>query len=287
MNFNFNTITTLIVSVIVVVMISAAALVPIVQEAQKDQSTIIVQTTEKYSVASTSEKITITFDSGPVINDVPVTLSETARMFVISDKAVINLGATSIVATSPAINNENYSISITSSNAATASIVYDGGSLTFDDGTNQYTTTYDYLLIPDANGSYGAWLYSDRPFYVDSDKNIYLMNRVNARSYVISGTIDNLNVDFAINNNVLVNNATVSATYEPTDYNASNKVTAITFTAGEGMVVSNQDVIFAPLAYTQISEEQNMNIVILGIIPLLIFVVPIMLIVRSFYNGRD
>ena len=296
----FNGILTLVVTVLIVVLISTAAIVPIVESAQKEQKHIENNTSERYMALSDDSTVVLSVvDSEPAINGEKLstifgTPTITTSFWVVSDNvsmlAVYNVSNTSWV-----IWRLHYWDS--DDQIAKQVSMNSSGTITCSDGVIEYvaqdvstTWSYTYLLVPSANGDYGAFYKNELntiDCFVDDESTIYIRSIGNNGNYTMAhGTLSDIVIDLAVISYNKIDGASISCVYTPTEYNASNKLTNITALPNTVSMGSSAWVL-VPIEYSVMTENDNMIYAMLGIIPVLLFVIPIMIIVRHFNVGRD
>lgn len=295
-----NTILPLIVTVFIAVVLIAVTIVPVVEQAQHEQHDVMMNSGERYSLASTKTDVTLSvIDGEPAFNgsklseifDLPTV---DTRYYVISDKLIARGGYVVNSATwSPwtvqslafdtltnRIFNMTSDIEITFTNGTfTATNSASSASWT------EFTGTYNYLMVPDKDGSYGAFLRAELPKFVDSDSTIYVVDSLSTAFTIASGTLANMHIDSAFGSGAEITDGGLTAQYTPTEYDASNSLSG--FTRIGTVSYSASTYVFVPLEYSVISQDQSITIAMLGIIPLLALLIPIILIMRGFSVGRD
>ena len=306
---NFNTITTLIVSVIVVVLISAAALVPIIQAADDAQfttannvnvrySAVVASDSEtRYTIAPTSEGIEV---NGELIDGI---VAGTSYYYVVSTELF-----------TATYRNTDSVLAIRPIGGSTIGLAPGADYLIMESGTASYyiastdTTTvlgtYDFAIIPDNDGAYCLPNYNSNDVFINHNTTFYAI----VPSTVVDSTystgvaifeFDDTGIKSMLCRYVDPDDTTVKTTNDYTGIELSmNNLSAVdsicskfngqtSFDTENGTDINNNGYNYVPVEYNYISDQNSLTITLLGIIPLLIFVVPIMLIVRSFYNGRD
>lgn len=297
----FNGILTLVVTVLVVVLISTAAIVPIVESAQKEQKHIENNTSERYMAMDDDGTVSFSLvDSEPAMNGEKLstifgTPTENTSYWVVSDD--VSLMATYIPASTTWISwkihywDEDNNIARQTTLSGTSTVECSNGVIEYKSGdTVNYSWDYTFLLVPSLDGDYGAYSrgeLSSTDCFVDDDSIIYIRSVGNNGNYTMAhGKISDITIDLAVTSYNKIDGASVTCTYTPTEYNASNKLTNIVATPNTVSMGSGAWVL-VPIEYSVMTENDNMISVMLGIIPVLLFVVPIMVIVRAFAIGRD
>lgn len=283
-------ITNTVVVLLAVVVIISAVIIPIVEVAQKEQYSIEQNTSMLYMIADeSSDTVRIeTINSVAYLNTVPlddlVDPTVTTTVYIWSE----NCAARSTYSTE-SLHWDSWYYVMNGTSLTTGFLTGTNYYLIFEDNTvtaydktddSVYNTAdYTTLMLPSSSGSYGAWDLST-PIFVDDESKIYGAYRLGNEWRLISGTVENLVPTLVLDSggNDVTSTTTFTATSEKTDYNASNKLTAIS---------PRVSIVFAPIDYTVISDEQSIYAVLYGVIPLLLLVLPIMIIVRSFRMGRD
>ena len=273
-----------LVSLVVIILLVVTVAIPVVDDAQSEQKTIMQNTAEKYTVISASEDVTLNIDPQnnyrATINDVsleeyvPGPYTDNQRCYVIWDKG--------FASSTYSADSEKWLYWHYAFDNLPAGI--DGGVMIFSDGEgtltvdaeNIYSTTYDWLMIPTEDGEIGAWPSSSLPIYVDSTSTIYLMYRYANNGLVASGTIDDLDVSFYAVSGVL-SDTTITAVYEDAFY-ITNELTGFDKTISY---------VYAPIDYTIRDDNQNMIYTLLSIIPILLMIIPVIFVARLITNGRD
>lgn len=279
-----------IVGLVVIILMVTGAVLPAVEDAQNDQHTIKQNASALYMIADeSSDTVRIeTIDSVAYINNVSlgdlVDPAVTTTVYIWSENCAARstyntndlrwdswyyvMNGTSL--TSGFLSNTNYYL-IFEDNTVTAYAKTDDSVY----NTADYTT----LMLPSNSGSYGAWDLST-PVFVDDESKIYGAYRLGSAWRLISGTVDNLVPSLVLDSegNDVTSSTTFTATSTKTANDASNKLTAIS------PIVS---VVFAPIEYTEISDNQNTATVLFGIIPLLLIIVAVLYAVRLMGASRN
>lgn len=295
---------TLVIALIVVVFISATCIVPIVQAAQSEQITEFNNEGLYFNAIYAEDDVTHT---------ISVTTSADGNSLVVDGETVvvrsnnyyrICSGNTFAVALE---TNGNLTVAITGSSNVT--ITANTDSLLLDEGKLYRVTTgatteigsYDVALIPYKVGDMGITA-SSNTYYANTDAVMYIS--ISATRINSGWAAGNAIVGFTKDGVVSVE-ATYTVTGDTTVYEY-NDITGLSVTLSNVNVIDEYHYrfgaqatfnstsgseyasnIFIPIEYSYVTQSNDMVIAMLGIIPVLIFVVPIMLIVRSFGMGRD
>lgn len=285
---NFNTITTLIVSVIVVVMISSAAIIPIVQEAQNDITSTNDNVGYRFLATSTSvEEITYTAsgaDNKYTVNGTEFAspnsriVSAGESFFAVFTQNSFTLsGGSSKISGVSTFSWSSGSISYTLSDSSTGSIS--------DVGDIYYAATNGDMTI-----YYGV---GAGPVNIDKDKSYLLV--ANAATTYQTAIVKNGNLEsvpMAYYSGADYTNTLTVTSEEFEHYNQITTIelgvsygdpaTTVNYQFNTGVTLS----IIAPLEYTVVDKD-NVTYALLGVIGLLCLVIPIMLVIRAISNGRD
>lgn len=273
-----------LVGLAVIIMVVTAAVLPTVENAQAEQKTIKQNSDALFTAIPSSETLVYSVtDNVLYINGQAVTdyiESGTTRVYVVSDAGIIRTsytegtgwGGAQFVSTLVGGNGIH---TIT----ATNTVEFNNGTVKVTTASDPITGSYSYVLSPSKDGKYGAWETTALPKFVDDKSKIYAFYAVSNTAYVASGTLDALTMDFYLNAGTPSDPIAVTATYTPTDNDASNSLTALSGATFR--------VIMAPLDYTVIDDTQNSYTVLLGLIPLLLIIVAVLYAVRLMGSSRN
>ncbi len=304
----FNGILTLVVTVLAVVLISSACIIPVVQSAQEEQYSTDNNANFRFKMIEGTDSIVISADAtGFNINATHYDVS-----------GIVTIAISPTIQISYYSGGGTYNMAI--QDALTATAISVSGSNTITLANNAYTVntstpttgTYDApLYVADANGDYANYLgTSASPFFIDNDGVLtgYLQTSITvgentvALRGIFKGTIDELKFVSAFNNtthevipvnalsiafasnSVPVEIDSVHSQISGRSFDVKYTVEGVDYTSN-GVIAQNG--LVAPVEYKYISDSDNVIIAMLGIIPVLLLLIPIMLVVRSFAVGRD
>ena len=282
-----------IIAIAVTIIIISTVAAPVIQDIETGYTAEEMNTGSRFSLASTSEVITINkIDGFACINGVSIRsifpdVASTV-LAIVSDSMVANLYFQSgtyanLYVTSPDLfpDASNYTKEI-----AGGTIVFDSGTVTYtsEDEETVTSTTYEYVFVPDQDGNYGSWSSSGGtftdPIYVDSGKSVYLYYRTTNNILSASGTLDSISSNFFVNSGSLDTDTEITMNYEHLA-NGSNRLDSVSFSPSFLGSVS----ILAPLKYTTVTNIEDSGL--FGVIMILLFLVPLMMAVRMITLRRN
>lgn len=296
----FNGILTLVVTVLVVVLISTAAIIPIVQAAQEEQTTV-VQNTGAYYVASpgipsTGLEFVINVSGDKVVvNDYEFDLSGYGFLrtpIIVSDSFIV----TATAGGTPSVGYLNFESIALNLNTLPISIsIASDGTYTVTSGDSSDSGTCTKIVYASDKGTLGyfpnsgsVWIDHDKPYYIVGNMwGNSIVKNVSAFIEMNDGTPTVLALASALE--MTLSSVTVSTVEEG---ELADKYTSPSVVIGyvdndTPATITMSGGFLAPIDYTTISENDSMIIAMLGIIPVLLLVVPIMIVVRAFGMGRD
>lgn len=282
---NFKSITNTVVVLLAVVVIIAVIIIPVVQVAQHDQITEANNTTQRYFVSS-ADNMAVEFgldDGKTTINGTPVDdIAPTSIAFAYTDKFLLRSLYSGGSHSSWTIYG-NYDSEGTSTTIEGVTVTIDDGSATIVKNSNPsvtFTCDVSVIMFPSSTGDYGLFYpNASNPLYVDSDSTLYKVKGSTSSSFVYGGQMTTLDAFFILESGTVTTEGTLEISGEHIeDYGADY----YKITTGSGTYESY----VAPIKYHIVSEDNDITIAMLGIIPVLLLVVPIMIVVRTF-TGRD
>lgn len=278
-----------VVAIAIIVLIVSTVAVPVIEDAQNNVAVEKQMSGQLYSAVGTKETITLGYSgSFPTFNgiEMPNLYPDQTRYMILTDTAIAVCEYTQ-QAWTPWYVKTNNLLTNTPIDDVGYSVLFENGTLTVTAASTSLTT-YSWLMVPDKNGDYGVWNYTERPWFVDDDSIIYLGLNLNAITYVASGTLDALTVNLFIENGVLGNDVTVNVTSAPTADGQSNVLSGLSLdNAGTTVELRNFAKIFVPLKYHVIDDSGEALYNLIGILPILLFLVPVMFAVRMIQTRRN
>lgn len=290
-----------IVAVLVMILMITTVVIPIVEDAQNTQTT--TDDNESYNfmaVKSTDLSATITVSSGTITCN-GATISENLKTILLADNFAL------YVPTAGVVTILDYENDVRGANVSTVTFSIVHGTMTYSYNSTDYSVDLaGDVYIGAATGSYGGFLYTN-PFSIDKDKKVVIVRpMLTSSKYVdvqLEGTLDNLQVkkiwvwdnvnseynEFTGDANVVVSGYTLSD--DGHTYVVSQDTT-VTVTANIGGVDQTMalhgaaSTAFAPIAYT-VTEQGGVINSILGVLPLMLLIVPIMAVVAMFNARRN
>lgn len=298
----FKIITSVVVSVLLVIIISSAAIIPIVQVAQEEQKTTGNNASQLFSVALGSS------------DDVDVAIIDNEYYI----NGVKYSGSLTGIATNAKFWGENFSArmypgtqirfeivfddGVSSTHDVRASAIsYHNGVITFTDYQTQteYTVSSDFFIYISEKGDYAEYSMTNQQVRdsvsINNDATIFIGS--NAKTYaLVRGTVDSLNY---VGDFTYYGTDSTSYVYDSISITSVASDDGLTYKVGStptmNLIQVSDDtsvpittlLVYVPIEYDYISDSDSATISMLAIIPTLIFVIPIMLIVRSFAMGRD
>ena len=272
-----------IVTLVVMVIVISTVTIPIVNDVVDGQKSINENEDFAYSLIDSSESILITQTDGVMtINDVPITelvsidISAGNNIYIVSDNLIGRFySSAEFWVSSPDISASGNRAKI----AADCSVLFEDGvvTVTMADST-EYTTTYTNVLVPAVSGDYAGVILNGihKPVsdcFIDSDSIIYAMYLSTNETTIAKGTISDLQVLFArvSQTTVLDDPENIIVTVEPTAYGASNKL----ISAESAGTYIGPNIVFVPLEYSSISDQQNSTANLFKIVPLMLIIVTV------------
>lgn len=287
-----------VVAIAIIVLIVSTVAVPVIDNAQEDQKTEYNNTTEQFKLVSSVESITIRWLSTTEysINDVVYTIRGTT--IAISDNVIITVVQNNIQVRNISDDGSGFNLDTSAALGTNQVVTISNGILTTDKGSCSVLGNL-FIISNSEDATYGYYPYSG---VVNINKqSVFAANltiTINSVSYLISchGTYDNLVVTGVYNN-------TSSQFMDPADFSIQfvgeitdngsyltigSKLFKATYNDG-GVEYSGQNTrgIYAPIQYYVISDSDATIISLLGVIPILLFLVPVMFAVRMIQTRRN
>lgn len=288
-----------IVSLVVIVLIVATTVIPVIESSQGEIVTHYQNTTQTYA-AVVSDDVTLTRDAAGKItlNGYEITYTET-----LSRCAIISDGLFYVMGQYECILDLSNSSRVATTGTATVSLTMSGGAFTYTVGSAEPVTgTYTKAYIISAKGDYGLFDGDSTDFKATAGKTIdvvfpgatgltTLIGWYTVKDGVVqdtpvvsfktnsSGTLVNFDGTYTINTGI---NTSGSSEYV-SEY---NKATC-RFTPTSGTVSTTSGSYIAPLEYTDVTDNDSAIRALLGVIPIMLIVVPIVIASRLITQGRD
>lgn len=291
-----------VITLVVVVILISTIAIPVIEDAQKERYTALQNTDGRYTSAVSNDlSMDIVWDSsnqkisfGDKAFD--VTFGSIVTIFY-SDSLLLRIATSNIQLSD--MKNDIHKVDM--STLTDSKITIENGAYTYSISSSTYTGTIaSSALFLDDEGNYGVYtdVLLSSNLYANDDSVIYALieNGTDSQSrdvYVgFSGTVkDSLSSTFAyVYADSKFNEATATVTnwtpvLEDKGYYKIGSVTAgvnyddVSSTIG-------MKTYFIPIEYTYISENDNMIIMLLGVIPLMLAIIPVMLAVQLITGSR-
>ena len=284
----------LVVAVLIVVLLSATCIIPIVQEAQELDVSKFNNTSQRFTATTTANTdVTISISEGVItINGNEVQYGQFS-FIAVSPKIIVSTGGAGSAVMAIKVGTD--SMSVTSMTWSNGNVSYvDDRSDPVIEGTIEDIGTMYYI---DTGGKYGIFG-SQSTIHIDNDVEglIVIRDSTTAGAYGTltyeNGVLSQSEFGPYYTQGVTYREATAwnfGATVTDEEGKYSHTITNVTIELtlqdGETKRTHNASMI-APIEYHDVNTN-GMLYVMLGIIPLLVFIIPIMLIVRHFNVGRD
>lgn len=288
----FNGILTLVVTVLAVVLISTACIIPIVENAQSEIRTNVNNSDFTFAMANGAVEI-VTVPAiavnGYAITDSRVVIAVGDDFTIYRYTAGVNLKLADSETVIKSASIANGTISYVASDDTT-------GTHTFTGMVYYASEKGDYALYNDVatNIPKGSTVYGfiDRDFTDGT-------NTIRFQASFVGTLEDGFSVyakSVSTNPIKYLDEGSVSIVYEENEtYNSISATPPIvtltdggtTYTSASNAAGVVKFQYMAPLSYQIITDNDSSIISLLGIIPMLLFVIPIMLVVRGFGVGRD
>lgn len=169
----------LLMTLVVGVILAGALLAPVISEAQTTMGDPITKTNEgtndiAYGIVSSTE-ITITNGTTVSVDGNALVRSTDVAYIFCTDSAFGWLsGSNSLIFIAGESRAQNTTLVVDTTKSATISAA--DGTLTVTLGDNTYTASYEWLLVPSANGEYvQALTLNDRNYYLDNSKDVIIL----------------------------------------------------------------------------------------------------------------
>lgn len=296
----FNGILSLVVTVLIVVLISTAAIVPIVQAAQDDQRTEVQNSNERFRTIESADDFTIS-KSGSMVTIGTKTYDTNVNnygLWFISDQfAVVGGGSGQY----PILQVYDTVNKITFSLVANQILTFSGNTITYTYNNTDYSVDFTNGFVVSEAGTKGIWYdfssSGSKTIYVDEGKPVEFITKTTTGIFfdiMYDPKTETTNVISAYRADS--ENANVLVALDPSEYTLTPAVfteTDLGYSYNSyGTIISYNGTDYRPfssvdLTYHILTNDDTMIIAMLGIIPTLLFVVPIMIIVRHFNVGRD
>ena len=290
----------IMVIVVAVLMIATVAL-PAVQYAQSDIYTTENNSGNNYAVASGNTNLAVALDAA---NEVWISGFKINT----STMDVVMFSDTFLVRHFKTLNPDTiYVDSLTDkANYGTTAITVTGTQISFTDANNtQRTLTYTgELMYAAPEGDYGYFV-NGSTFKINEDSKLYMCAADNATNSdlspssvgyitVMSGTMGEFASDWAFSTTSGVTSVSVSASLSGiTDlgdrsYSVELSSATTTVTTNLGDYTNTALVgVFAPLEYKYVGDADGSMISLIGIIPIMLILVPVMMAVRMMALKRN
>ena len=294
-------ITYTVVSLVVIVLVIATAVLPVIEDAQSEQHTEYNNTSAKFKAVNPTDSVTIVLNEGyATVNDYRVDYSSATGSAILyrSDNVNVSLAGSQLI----------YLRDLAA--AKLVSISTAGYTITIADGAWSYNTQsgtiagVQYMIA--SNGDYGEYApTSTNKLYVNKDTqlSLFITGTLSAPeqtsiSYnaIATGTYDNLEI-VSISSNVVLDPTATTIVLNPSNiikedalsYGITSMSVSITYTVEDVTytATNSSTITFAPIKYIGISASDDAIISLLSVIPLMMFIIPIMICVGIFSGRRD
>lgn len=295
----FNSILTLVVTVLVVVLISAAAIIPIVQEAQNGQTTTANNTDQRYSmIYGDSFEVTIPTTGQVAINGVNLTPMTYSAPLIVGDGFMIYMPGSG----SPYVIIQYYDEDATAwkQSGNILSFTFNSGVISYtleDTTTGTFTVMSNELYYVASDGKFG-YFRGGSTYDIDKDETVLVTVRqsgANGERGSYSLKISDMTfteIAPLIRGSTATSDLNWTVSYTETEYGVEITNIVLSYVSGgetytiDASVLNSAITVVAPIEYT-IVDSGGTIYVLLGIIPMLVFLIPIILIVRGLGVGRD
>lgn len=289
-----NTIVYGLVSLVVIVLLVATVAIPIVEDAQNDVTTTNVNAGARFSYADNSEDLNLSILATDVstksykVNGEDVTVTTTFSYRYITDKCYIALYNGEISGlTSPSIHF-----------ADGDKLEIINGAFTFtpaDTEVDPTTTTITMMFGYDEDGEFGDYYYTsyNGNLKIDNDKPSYVFFNISANTPYIFAEFDkdgnsDIKAQFGHSGylDCTLSVDLTSSAYNSYSWELESFTETLTVISTSAEYTSSSFDIIVPIEYTITDTNSNIY-TLLGIIPLLLIVIPIVIVARLVTNGRD
>ena len=299
----FNGILTLVVTVLAVVLISSACIIPVVQSTQSAQYSPDNNSNELFVIADGAEStptnptvLELTEDGYLVINGVTDTQAYASNIEKIWAN---NVGIrVNLMSSGYAFQSTLWTDATTSSAISPVKLFYDGSTLTGYDATDTVVMSVDsdFFIYPSSKGTYGQFDLRSADvrssLHINKDATVFAGSNGNNYGFMKGTYADGFQM-VGYSGNSTLDTRTLTYTSVLSDDGltwqfVSKPAMVLSDSAGVAESSTSDWInIYAPIEYKYLSDNDSVIIAMLGIIPVLILLVPIMLVVRSFGVGRD
>lgn len=295
---NLNSAVYSVVALVVIVILIATVCIPVIEDAQKEQVTDYNNESVAYRIADTTENITVTlYDSYITVNDLSIDKTDKSTSILRCDN--INLTLSGGVFWFKDLSEPvNRSVTVNGS-----TVVISGNTWTIGEDTGSVIGT---LYVISDEGSIGEYYpSSETPVYINDNSvlSFMLSGVLTAEgmesvfySAIMRGTIGNLQIISMYVGETPLVNPTATVTLSADSYTAIDPICYALTGINGTITYTDSDVtysgslstanIFAPIAYQALSDNDSMIYSLLGVIPLMLLMIPIMVCVGIF-TRRD
>lgn len=285
-----------VIALVVVVLLIFTVAIPVIESASESQVTTGQNTTQRYILKENFTDAEISINNGVVsIGDYDLTLQGSGDVIAMSDSFYVWASS----------GNNTLLVRSVDGKFSVASLSISNGAMTFTSGGTEHTITYtDALLLASDKGTYGMFpINSEIRFNKDSvlfttfDSSVtndQLTPSSVGTVALMKGTYDNLQTLFVFENEDSITTAEFTGTFSQTpiendgyySFNNTRINGTLTTNLGDYSGSNFYQAILAPIDYTYISDNDSMIITLLGVIPLMLVIVPVMLAVQLMTGGR-
>ena len=287
-----------LVSLVVAVLIIATVAIPVVNDAQNSQVTEYNNSVSKFVVTESSDDVTLELDDTTGLISIDG---------VVDNQAPINTGIEKIWFMNGAFRllyyDEGYHwVAVEASenglvdhSSLMNKIVYEDGVISaykFTDDTLSFSAESDFLLYPCSTGTYGLYVTNESTNYlINNSSEIWIGSQ--ATNYALfHGTKDNISQVGLVARSTY-DSVTLDLIVEESDNGLTWKPSVNSSMTFSDSTNTNSDLtdkwlqIIVPISYLGISEDNSIARTLLGIIPLILILIPVLCAARMVTGGRD
>lgn len=282
-----------VVAIAIIVLIVSTVAVPVIEDSTSEYRTTGQNADMFYKMAANTDVVNITLaDDTLTVNGyvLPAITANTDTIVVFADDFRIS-----------AFYNDGVQVHISTPNIAgrtTGNIAINSNTVTWTAYDTSDSLSYQYtsstLLYASSTGDYGAFSYGHTA-NLNTDSKIYAMVSVvmdgTYISGLLSGTIYNLVPSFLVGASSVsldFSNAVADSGKDYLIYTNGYNSTISAVIDGQTKTVTQISIpILAPIEYTYISDSDSSIISLLNVVPILLFLVPVMFAVRMIQTRRN
>lgn len=288
----------LVVGLIISILIVSAVAIPIIEDSTKYVNSVENNTVQKYSMIESTGTHTISYVSPGVFNidgeEKTITTDDNKIFypFFVSDTIGILPRPTGAFIFGSGLESSPITMDQT-----TDVLSFSNGTWTLNyHGTNTYTGSYSWLIIPDDKGDYGMFRFSTSSIHIDNSADFIVLNEnssyaesatTNYGATILRGSVNTglTGKVWATMNGVktdITDDVTIKINLNGDKGEISSHLASITQKWGDSAEKALVTVI-APITYHVISENDNSIISLIHILPVLLIVSLLMAIVGTVF----